>query len=65
MHGALAKIFLHYIRENKGKKNSKKKIETSVPENSLRIFFATAPAATLPMVSLAEDLPPPFNYIFN
>jgi hypothetical protein len=34
---------------------------TSVPAYSLRIFFATAPAATLPIVSLAEDLPPPLN----
>jgi hypothetical protein len=26
----------------------------------LRIFFARAPAATLPMVSLADDRPPPY-----
>ena len=38
---------------------------TSVPARLLRIFLATAPAATLPMVSLAEDLPPPFNYNLN
>lgn len=35
---------------------------TSIPARVLRIFLATAPAATLPIVSLAEDLPPPFNY---
>jgi hypothetical protein len=34
---------------------------TSVPAYSLRIFLATPPAATLPIVSLAEDLPPPFS----
>lgn len=33
---------------------------TSVPASSFKIFLATAPAATLPMVSLAEDLPPPY-----
>ena len=37
------------------------KIElTSVPAFFCNIFFATAPAATLPIVSLAEDLPPPY-----
>ena len=32
---------------------------TSVLQICLSIFFATAPAATLPMVSRAEDRPPP------
>ena len=53
------KIQLH----DKFKKNDfsdKDHKHTSVPENFLRIFFATAPAATLAMVSLAEDLPPPY-----
>lgn len=36
---------------------------TSVPAYILRIFFARAPAATLPMVSLADDLPPPYSSI--
>ena len=34
---------------------------TSTPDLSFRIFFARAPAATLPMVSLADDLPPPYH----
>ena len=34
---------------------------TSTPHLSLRIFFARAPAATLPMVSLPDDLPPPYH----
>lgn len=38
-----------------------RQVKTSVPANFLRIFLATAPEATLPMVSLAEDLPPPLK----
>ena len=32
---------------------------TSTPAMSLRSFLATAPAATRPMVSLADERPPP------
>jgi hypothetical protein len=39
--------------------------QTSIPARLLRIFLATAPAATLPIVSLAEDLPPPFSHKMN
>ncbi|KAL4576450.1 hypothetical protein LXL04_012544 [Taraxacum kok-saghyz] len=35
-------------------------VDTSVPEYALRIFFARAPEATLPIVSLADDRPPPY-----
>ena len=34
---------------------------TSVPARRFRIILPRAPAATLPMVSLAEDLPPPYK----
>ena len=38
---------------------------TSVPANCFKIFLAKAPGATLPMVSLAEDLPPPLKKILH
>ena len=55
------KSIFNTTQENKWYQHKYLKIElTSVPAFVCNIFFATAPAATLPIVSLAEDLPPPY-----